>query len=329
MTANDRARVLQARTNEALDLYAGTLATAERLMSALAIQGTAPDDVARELLHYQQAAGPELLGDIADSGYRFLARSLLLAAEYGTDGLLRLVPAHRLPTVGPPPPPPVLPAPSDPAAWYAWFGIFAGWSVQHSTWAARVYDVIRGEVRDGALPPSTLREATDSLVRERLVDYLQDCATLQVELLTDGLTAGQHMVRSLLAALTDESDAEDLTIVVRGSAGSLVRTELALDNNRPDAAEVQCTTTSYPGFVVTASPGHLSLNAGQSATLTVVVDLWETGASGEEVPAGLVTVAGAGFGQLVVHVRAIVTPAPPRQLTVRVLTTGDEASTTQ
>lgn len=319
MTAKDRSRLLQARTNEALDLYAGTLVATERLMTSLAMHGGSPDDVAQELLHYQQAAGPELVNEVADAGYRFLARSLLLAAEYGTDSLLRLVPAEQLPRVGAPPPPPALPAPSDPSAWFAWFGAFAGWSVRHSTWSARVYELVRGEVLAQRLPPAVLRDATDDFLRERLVDYLQDSATAQVELLADNLAAGQNVVRQLLATLTGEPASDDLTIAVQGPTGGRARTEFAIENNRAEPAVVDCTGASLTGYALAVAPARLTLEPGQAARVGIVLDLPDADTGGTAVPAALVTVAGPGFGQLVVHVHATVTAAPRPQIAVRVL----------
>ncbi len=319
MSDTDRVRVLEQRANEALDRYAASAAALQRLATAVAQAGASPQRVSEGWSRYQQDVGPELASRYNDTGCRFTARSLILAADYGTECLRRLVPPERAAHLGAPPPPPPLPGPTDAAGWLAWFWGLAPWATRHQAWSARIYELVRADVAAGRLPPDVLQQVTDAFVRDRLLDYLQDAADLQLDLLTDGLAAGTDVVQQLTTDLTGEQPATDLTVEVHGRAGGVARTELEIDNNRAEPADVVCTVTSFGGFAVAVTPSRLWLEPGRSVRVGIRVDLPAEGTAGASVPAGSVGVTGAGGAPLLVHVRATVAHELRPAVTVRVL----------
>jgi hypothetical protein len=224
----------------------------------------------------------------------------------------------RYAELGEPPPVPRPPAGADPTEWAAWYLGYVAWTAQQQVWTARVYQLIQDEVSAGALPGHAAGAASEAVLRDQLPGYLADLAEAGLDLVEDGLGTADESMRALIEALLGRPVATDLTVSVHGLAGTIARTELAIENNRGEPAEVECQVRPADGVGLAVQPSRFQLAAGQAERVSIRVALPDAAPAGS-LPAGTIYVAGYGETPLRVQVLATVSEPPHQHLSIRAL----------
>ena len=312
-----RQALLQIRADAALDELATSMFNVQRLLMALAAASASPQQLAADLTRYGELQGPDIYQQFSDLSQRFLSRSLLVASAYASECLRNMVPPHRRAEVGEPPAVPQPAGRADPSELAAWYARFGAWAAQQQAWSARVYQVLRDEVAAGRMSPDAARTSGQSFVQAGLPGYLSDMAEISMDLIAGGMSAADASVRGLSDALQQEPSARELTVEMHGRPGTMASTELAIENNRTDPAEVVCIATPMAGSRLAIEPARFHLAPGQTERVRIRLDLPDTPTDGS-VPAGTISVAGSGDTTLLVHVRATAAAAT-RSITIRAL----------
>src|SRR6266545_6784440 len=214
--------------------------------------------------------------------------------------------------------PSMVPPPPDPAGasdWTGWYQLFCAWVTEQQAWSARLYRVLLEEVAAGALRPEDVQASAREYLQRRLPDYLADMAELNAELVSDILAVADGSVDALSDVLVGRPDPgrsdpgppdpEEMTIDVRGPAGSTASAALLIENSRREPAGVECVVTPAEGFGLVTAPMEFRLGAGESRAVAVRVAL-PAEPSSEPRAAGSVIIRGQGDRDLVVRVSALV-----------------------
>jgi hypothetical protein len=317
----DRAQRVQDRADETIDQLAGSMVNVQRLLTALATASASPQDLANEMTRYGQVQGPEAYWQLTDLSLRFLSRSMLVASAYASEFLRGMLPPNRMHEVGEPPAVPHPPeGRADPSEWSAWYVMYVAWAGQQQAWSARVYQLIRDDVAAGLMSQDSIQTSSQSFLQKRLTDYLDDMTEIGMDLFADGLSAADESVRTLSDALLGEPPAAESTVEVRGQAGTIARTDLAIENNRNNQADVTCVVKPIDGIDLAIVPAEFYLAPGQTQRVSILVTLPDTPTNGS-VPAGTISIAGYDDATLVVHVRATAEAAARQRITIRTLDT--------
>jgi hypothetical protein len=306
---------LQGRGSDALDQLLTAMLDAQQVLTQLPT--VAPQQLGDQLSRYWQEHLPGTYQQLADSGVRFLSRLALVSAAYGTEWLREALPGHRLGELGPPPSVPTTPAGADPQQWLGWYVLGAAWAAQQQAWVGRAFTALREEIAGGAIGEEEIQASSQRFLEGRLPDYLAEVSDVGMDLFTDGLAVADGSIGSLASAVLGHRPAAQLTVDVRGPAGTIASAELAIENNRDEAADVRCTVRAAGPHRLTVDPDAFYLAAGRTRRISIRVSLPES-ATEEPFIAGRVQVSGHGEAPLSLRVRAIALP-PRRPITVRAL----------
>lgn len=306
---------LHERGSDALDQLLDAMLDAQQMLTQLPT--VAPQQLGAQLSRYWQEHLPVNYQQLADGSVRYLSRLALVFTAYGTEWLREALPAHRLVELGPPPSVPTPPAGADPQQWLGWYVVGAGWAAQQQAWIGRAFTALREEIAGGAIGEAEIQASSQRFLEDRLSDYLADVSDVGMDLLIDGLAVADDSIGSLANAVLGHRPAAELTVDVRGPAGTIASTDLAIENNRDEGAEVRCTVRAAAPHRLTADPDAFYLAAGTTRRISIRVSLPDS-ATQEPFIAGRVQVSGHGDAPQSLRVRAIALP-PRRPITVRAL----------
>jgi len=321
----DRAQRLQAVANDLVDHIAATTYQVQRLLTAFAASRAWPQEVAAELTRFGQAEGSDAYRRLAELNARFLVRAMLVGSVHGNQFVRDMLPPHRLTEVGEPPTVPDPPSIADPTAWTSWYMRYGTWTVQQQAWTARAYQILRDESGSGLAHPAGARDAGQLLLHHRLNEYLADLSELGLGLIRDGLSATDDSVRALSDVALGEPTAREVRVEASGQIGTVARVDLAIENNRPEPADVRCSVDPADGLALAVTPTRFHLAPGQTERVSIRVDLPDAPTDGS-ISAGTVTVRGDGDETLLVRIRATAVTVPPGNIRIRTLDTTGTAS---
>lgn len=310
-----RAARMQARADETMERWAGSAVEFQRVLAALGSGSASPGDLSRLGQHsasdvYQRLTAPQM---------RFLWRSVLLSSAYCNDYLWDVLPPHRRPEVGEPPTVPHPPTSADPSEWSAWYLLYTTAAMHQQVWMARVLQVLRDEAEAGGLSPEEAQRSGQAFLRERMTDYLGDLAEIGMDLMADGVSAVDESLRGLSEGLGGATArSQEITVEVSGRAGTTASTDLAIENNQAQQADVVCAVSGVEGITLTVVPARFRLAPGQTERVSVRVALPDA-ATPIPAPAGTIEVSGYGDEPLIVRVLAKAEPDVKPAVTIRAL----------
>jgi hypothetical protein len=300
---------LQSLANETVERSTASLADVQRLLSAVALRGVSQELLAAELSRFGQDHGLEAYQRLTEVSARFLSRSMRLVASYRDDYLRSLLPPARIAAAGPPPPVPSLPSANGLIDWTAWYQLFGAWVTEQQAWSVRLYRVLLDEVASGAMKSDALQVSARAFLDARLPDYLADMAELNADLVCELLALSDQTVVGLSESLLGSPPADELTLKLGGTVGTIASAALLVENSRPDPATVECLITPVNDFVLVTAPVLFRLGAGESRSVAVHVTLPAEETDGS-VNAGTIVIRGQGDRDLVLRVRARADAAP-------------------
>jgi hypothetical protein len=320
-SSTEWANRLQGRASGALEQLLSVLLDAQQVLTQL--PSVAPQQLGDQLTRYWQAHLPGTYQQLADGGVRYLTRMALVSAAYGTAWLREALPDHRLGELGPPPSAPATPAGTDPLQWVSWYVLCAAWSAQQQAWVGRAVTALREEIDSGAVGEEEIQASAQRFLDDRMPDYLAEVTDVGMDLVADGLAVADGSLSSLSYEVLGHPPATELTVDVNGPAGTIASTELAIENNRDEPADVTCTVKATGEYRVTVDPDAFHLVAGHTRRILIRVALPES-ATAEPVVVGRIRVSGHGDAPQSLRVRATALP-PRRPITVRALGAAADA----
>jgi hypothetical protein len=311
----DWGRRFQEMSAEAGEMYARVLRRYNELLLRVANGELQPEAVQREFREYLQEQSVTSTRELIELTVGLLAGLLHIEAKYREallDGLL--------PPDGPIPPPP----PASSIDLTNWFQVLSKYAAEQSA---------RGIARQQQLVERIAsRQITSEQMQQQGQRYLASNAPRFLgEVMDLGLTYVSELQRSsskLAEGLYDhvlgpaaESFAPERPLIadLRGPSGSVVTTEIVVENGRADAANVSCLLSEFSpraggrSFLGGAeiTPARFTLAPGESRDVVLSVPLDRNLFTPGVDYFGLLRISGARDQDMVVQHNAHAEPLPP------------------